>query len=134
MRKTTIIENESMSLWYHPKAKIVHHKIYKFPDEGIFREVLERGAEYMERYRAKKWLSDDADSPVVRAEDVEWGDTIWAPRVIRAGFKYWAIVQPKKAIGSLQMNKFVEEYGERGVTAKLFEKVEDALAWLESVD
>ena len=133
MSKITIIENDSMSLWYHPEFKIVHHKIHRFPDEGVFRKVLERGAELMEEHGASKWLSDDLDSPVVGAEDVEWGDTIWAPRVIRAGFKYWGIVTPKKVIGSFQMQKFVVEYGERGVTAKLFENIDDALAWLESV-
>jgi hypothetical protein len=134
MSKKKVIENDSMSLWYHPESKIVHHKIHKFSDEGIFREVLSRGADYMEKHNAIKWLSDDLDSPVVRKEDAEWGDKVWAPRVIKAGFKYWAIVQPKKAIGSMQMKMFAEQYGERGVTVKLFDNVDDALAWLESLD
>jgi hypothetical protein len=33
----------------------------------------------------------------------EWADTVWLPRVLRAGFKFWAIVLPKAAIGKLNM-------------------------------
>lgn len=36
----------------------------------------------------------------VAGYDEEWSDVTWLPRVLRGGFKYWAIVLPSAAIGS----------------------------------
>ena len=64
---------------------------------------LTTGAEYLENHGAQKWLSDDRNSVVIGADDVQWGETVGAPRVIKAGFKYWATVTPSKAVAALQM-------------------------------
>ena len=107
--------------------------IDKYLEDGIFREVLTAGAECMEENKAQKWLSDDRGNTVIRKEDNEWGDAVWSPRVIAAGFKYWAVVVPEKALGQMQMKRFVEEYRTRGVTVQTFADPDEAMAWLESV-
>ena len=134
MRKITIVDTEYASLWFYPETKIVHHKIYKFMAAGLFRQMLTAGAECLEKHHATKWLSDNRGNTVVRQEDIQWGMTVWAPRVVRAGFKYWAIVMPAKAIGKMQMRKLIEEYGQRGVAVQVFPEPDDAMRWLESVD
>ena len=94
--------------------------------------MLSAGAECFEKYQATKWLSDDRDNPVVRQDDGEWAETVWGPRVIRAGFKYWAIVQPARTVSKLQMRKWIDRYRRLGVTVQMMETVEDAMAWLAS--
>ena len=132
MNKITLFENEYVKLWYHPVPKIVHHEISKSPPSDVFRKMLTKGAECLELHDAMKWLSDDSKNVLIGQEDNKWGDTVWAPRMIKAGFKFWAIVLPKRAIGQLQMQRFCKEYRNRGVTVELFEKVEAALKWLTS--
>ncbi len=121
-----------MALWFHPASKIVHHKIKKPLPPGAFQRLLGTGAEYMEKHRASKWLSDDSDVVAIAKDDNAWGDEKWAPRVIKAGFKYWAVVMPKSALGSLMLKRFVNEYRERGVNVEAFDSVDAAIKWLES--
>ena len=128
----TLLDDEYVGLWYHPDSHIVHHKIRKFPSSESFRAMLTKGAEWLERYHASKWLSDDKNNVVVRDDDAHWGDTVWAPRVIAAGFKYWAIVLPLSAVGQLNMKRFAEEYRKRGVTVGTFDTVAAAERWLKA--
>ena len=101
MAKITLMDDVDLALWYYDELHIVHHEIRKFPSSERFRAMLTAGAECMEKHGATKWLSDDRKNPVVRDDDAHWGDTVWAPRVIKAGFKYWAIVLPHRMIGNL---------------------------------
>lgn len=132
MERITIIENDDANLWYYPEKKIVHHKFHKFIFGYAFRMVLSEGASLMEKYGAQKYLSEDTSNTVVRKEDSDWGFAEWAPRVIKAGWKYWAIVQPESTIAQINMIQFAKEYKKRGVTVQMFTDVEKALKWLES--
>ena len=134
MPTITIIDNDAMSLWFHEETKIVHHKMKRYLKFEELKELLSTGADYLEKYNAKKWLSDDRDSAPISKESNIWGDTVWAPRVIKAGFSFWAIVVPESAIGSIQMKRFADEYRKRGVTVESFHSINDAMAWLESCD
>jgi hypothetical protein len=128
----SVLENEYISLWYHPQHAIVHHQLQKIPTSEAFREMLLKGAELVEKRGAKKWLSDDRQNTVVREPDAQWGETIWAPRVIKAGFSHWAIVLPTAAIGKLNMQRFAAEYRRRGVTVNVSDNPETAFAWLKA--
>ena len=127
-----LLANDYVSLWHHPDENIIHHKINKFVESASFRAMLTAGAECLEKHRCKKWLSDDKDSTVIRDGDAEWATTVWSPRVIRAGFKYWAIVLPSAAIGQLNMKRFADEYRHRGVTVSVFDNVDAAFGWLKA--
>jgi hypothetical protein len=128
----TIVDDEYVTLWYHPDEKVIHHKIHKFMVPGVFERLLSTGAELMETHGAVKWLSDDRNNVVVSPEDLKWSDTTWAPRVLKAGFKYWAIVVPSQAVAELQMKALRAKRKEPGVQVEMFETVEEAMAWLES--
>ena len=105
----------------------------KILPDGGHKELLSTGADYMEKHGATKWLSDDRDMVVVKEEGYKWADEVWVPRVLKAGFKYWAIVRPASSVfGNMQIKRFVKEYQERGVTVKVFDTVYDAVEWLES--
>ena len=96
MQPLTIIDTPYATLWYHPGPGIVHHQIHKFIHGQPFRDLLLAGLDTLQKNRAQKWLSDDRFNAVLRPEDVDWSHQFWFPQTVRAGWKYWAIVQPEK--------------------------------------
>jgi malonyl CoA-acyl carrier protein transacylase len=130
---TTILDDEFATLWYHPDEKVVHHKIHKFLVAGVFERLLNTGAELLEKHGAVKWLSDDRNNVVLSPEDRQWSDTVWAPRVLKLGFRYWAIVVPGQAVAELQMKQLKAKRQKQGLVVEMFETPEQAMAWLRSV-
>jgi hypothetical protein len=130
----TVLNNDFATVLYHPDGKIVHHQFHKFIYGQAFRDVLTKGAEIFEQYGATKWLSDDRNNSALPAEDSEWAIQTWNPRVLQAGWQYWAVVLPVKIIGQMNMQRFIEMYSEMGVTVKAFSDPDEALAWLKSTE
>jgi hypothetical protein len=126
-----ILDNEYVTVWYHPEKKIVHHEFHKFVYGKAFRDALNAGAEAMQHYGAEKWLSDDRQNSALPQKDLEWGRSDWFPRVRAAGWKYWAIVQPENVLGQMNMEREARVNVDKGVTTALFRDPDEAMAWLE---
>ena len=131
MPTQTIIQNATFTLWYHPEKKIVHHQIHKFIAGPPFRELLLAGTELMKKHQATKWLSDDRSNSALKQDDLEWSETEWAPQTAKAGWRYWAIVQPGQILGQVAMQRLKDKYAGLGVTAQIFTDPTEAMAWLE---
>ncbi len=125
-----ILDNDNATVWYHRDSKIVHHFFKHYLHGPPFREVLETGAGVLEKEHAKKWLSDDRNGGPLSPSDEVWAKEIWFPRVKRAGWKHWAIVQPEKVVGQLNIKRFRATYAEQGINAQLFVSLEEAQKWL----
>ncbi len=132
MSETTVIQNDSATLWWDEPNGIVHHAFHRFIHGADFRQIMEAGAELMEKHKATKWLSDDRANGALPKADSEWAQGVWFPRVMRAGWKYWALVQPETLIGQMNMKRFTTDYAERGLTVRVFSELEPARAWLEA--
>ncbi len=131
-RARTIIDNEAVALRYYPRTKIVHHELRRFVQGAELRQVLEKGLEIFIAHHACKWLTDDRGNGPLTPADTEWGLTSWSPRVIAAGWKFWAVVMPEKVLGQMNMRRWIQAYAEKGVTASAFGDPEDAMMWLEA--
>jgi hypothetical protein len=131
MSQILIEQTDFATLWFHPEKKIVHHETHKFTHGEAFRAFLLKGTETMKKNGATKWLSDDRKNPVLKTEDMEWGQTNWFPQTLQAGWKYWAIVQPESAITKMNMDKLIKDYGQAGIIAKYFSDPDEAMKWLE---
>ena len=132
MPKVTVLDNEFITLWYHPESKIIHHKFHKYIFGEAFREGLNTGWEVMKKYGAQKWLSDDRNNPVLDSADTEWNMAHWLPQVIEAGWKYWAIVQPEEFAAKYGLDALTKELADRGITVRIFNDPEKAMKWLEN--
>ena len=132
MSNSTVLQTEYATLWYHPEKKIVHHEFHKFIHGQEFRQVLEKGLEIFKEHGASKWLSDDRKNSTLTQEDSEWALTDWNPRVVDAGWKYWAIVMPDKVVGQMNMQRFIDLYATKGVTIQIFDDSDEALNWLKT--
>jgi hypothetical protein len=126
-----LIETDSVSLRYYPSKKIVHHELRRFVHGPEFRNVLEKGLEAFKKHRAHKWLSDDRGNGPLKPADAEWALQDWAPRVMAAGWKFWAVVMPEKVLGQMNMRVWIDTYAEKGVTVQAFTDPDEALTWLE---
>jgi hypothetical protein len=127
----TIVDNPFVTLWYHPETKIVHHQLHRFITGKEFREFLMAGSDVLAKNGATKWLSDDHSNSVLKQEDIDWGDANWLPQTIKAGWKYWAIVQPEKILAQSAMERLVDRYAKMGITSKFFIDTREAMGWLE---
>ncbi|MEN2775507.1 hypothetical protein ABCY62_10780 [Acetivibrio clariflavus] len=130
VNKEILIDNDYATLWYYPDTKIIHHKLKKFIYGDHLKNLLTTGAEYFEKKGCKKWLSDDRNSSALRKADLEWGNTYWIKRIIKAGWKYWAIIMPDLEVGKMTMKNLIKDYSQLGVTVEIFDDVELAYKWL----
>jgi hypothetical protein len=128
-----LVDDQIASLRYHTSEKIVHHELRAFVHGARFRNILEKGLEAFRQHGAHKWLSDDRGNGPLTPEDAEWARRDWAPRVIAAGWKYWAVVMPEKIVGQMNMKRWIKEYADEGVTVRAFSDPDEAFQWLASV-
>lgn len=133
MSRTTILDTDYATLWYYPETKVVHHVFHRYIYGQEFRQVLEKGLEIFKEHGAYKWLSDDRKNSALPTDDMGWAMNDWQPRVIAAGWRYWAIVMPDKVVGKMNMQRYIEQNAAQGVTIQIFDDPNEALAWLESV-
>ena len=133
MAVTVILKNDSAVLKYHSTG-IIHHEFLKRMVGKDLREVLNAGLQQMVKTKAIKWLSDDRKNTVLSEDDENWAQKDWFPRAVASGWKYWAIVNPEKAVGQLQMKGNAKSMEMAGVKVAFFSEPEQALAWLLSVD
>ncbi|MGC4089512.1 MAG: hypothetical protein QM756_16800 [Polyangiaceae bacterium] len=127
-----ILENNHLLLWYYPELKIVHHEMVQAPTSEEFRALLSKGADVLERNGAIKWMSDDRGNTMLRPDDEQWADSEWLPRVLRAKFKFWAIVLPVAAIGKLNMQRIATQHARRGIVSRIETMPNPAFEWLKA--
>ena len=92
------------------------------------------GYEKMKKEGGCKWLSDNRKLRPWTTEDVQWINGVWLPKMLAAGWKYWAVVEPETALGNLSMRNFLGFYAEKGLEVQIFHSVEAAKEWMRSVD
>jgi hypothetical protein len=130
-KRIALVDNKLVAVWVYPERGIVHHAMKAFCHGADFREALSQGAEAMLQHRATKWLSDDRLNGALPEEDERWATHHWFPRVREAGWKHWAIVQPQKLIGQMNMERFRKMYEDLGINARMFSDAEEAFVWLD---
>ena len=128
--KIIVLDNKNVTIWCYPNDGIVHHQFHRYCYGDDFRNILTTSREAFEKYHCIKWLSDDRLFGAMLPADKEWGDAFWKPKVIEAGWKYWAMVLPEKVTGKMNIEKLVQEYQHLGIVASFHTEPEAALAWL----
>jgi hypothetical protein len=126
-----LIDTEGVRLVYYPATKIVHHEFHRFVRGAELREALETGLEAFIKYGASKWLSDDRMNGPVTPEDAAFGRDSWTPRVMAAGWRFWAVVMPEKVLGQMNMRRWIAAFREKGLVADAFANPDIAMRWLE---
>jgi hypothetical protein len=126
-------DSDLLSVWVYPARRLVHHQMKTFCFGKDFRDGLTRGIEAMAQHQATKWLSDDRLNGALPPEDSDWATQEWFPRARAVGWKHWAVVQPTKIIGQVNVARFVKLYAELGIDAQLFGELDEAMRWLDGL-
>lgn len=130
--KETILDNDFATIWCYPEKRIIHHQLHRYFFGETFREILMAGLEAFENNACIKWLSDDRNYGAILPDDKKWGDEVWRPRVLAAGWKFWAMVLPEKVTGQMNIKKMVDEYKELGLVTRVVSDPKVAMNWLLS--
>lgn len=130
----TAMDNQYARLVYHADKKIVHHCFHQALDSHHLRLVLSTGVEFLQKYQAKKWLSDNREIEPHSDEDTEWVNNNWLPNALNAGWKYWALVVPDSVKSKMNMVDFINSFYDHDVRIMVFVDTESAMEWLEHVD
>jgi hypothetical protein len=133
MEKITIFQNECSTMVYYPELKIVHNTFRGQPSGKHFREALDAGVETMKKYGSTKWLSDDRENKsAFSAEDQDWADNDWFPRMQEVGWKSWAMIVPNELKARLNVKEIIEKIFARGIKIMVFTNLDEALEWLKN--
>jgi hypothetical protein len=128
-----VYESSNAILWYHPESNIVHHKIYNFSLNEEFISFINLASRTLAEKKSAKWLSEDQSLFLMEKGSSDFRGVSWPKKTIEAGWKYWAIVQPKNIITQINMEKIVKHFKTLGVTARFYSEVDEAMQWLESL-
>jgi hypothetical protein len=129
-----LYQHDHITVWYHPEWQTVHHQVHHPARGEVFRRALSAGVACIRAQGATKWLSDDRLHFVLPSDDQQWATEEWFPAARAAGWKYWAIAKPEKAVADLFLRRVAAGYSAQGVTTELFEDPDAGLAWLKSID
>ena len=104
---------------------------YVFGD--AYRNALTTICDAMKSYQLTTWLADLQAQSAVPPDDLEWTSRHWRPRMMAAGWKHWAIVQPTKIIGQVRMERVAKLFGEQGLDVRTFADPDEALRWIDGL-
>ncbi len=134
MKTNILLDNDAVTLVYYPEFGIVHHTFHRGVTNEDIQEVLKAGLQAFIENGCHKWLSDDrGNSNGVSEEQFAWGEINWIQPMIRAGWKYWALVVPDEVSAREDMIPVIEAYYERGIRVMVFTDVPRALNWLKGL-
>ncbi len=134
MKTNILLDNDAVTLVYYPEYGIVHHTIHRGIKDEELQEVLKTGLQVFLENGCHKWLSDDrGNSAGLSQPQFEWGEINWIQPMIRAGWKFWALVVPDEVSAREDMIPVVEMFYQRGIRVMVFTDIQRALDWLKSV-
>ena len=130
--KQMIKDSAKWSVEVSYNDKIIIKTMKGFTSGADARELFNTVHSCYDKNGIAKVLSDNKELVVWRDEDVKFINDDYLPRMIKSGWKYWGIVQPKNAVGRLAMQNFINFYKEHGVEVQEYNDYHSAYNWLKS--
>jgi hypothetical protein len=128
-----IVDNEHITVQYLPDKKCIYHTVHKPLADSVFQDALNAGADALKHYGVCKWLSDDRKIGPLSQEILQWSATDWQPRMIAAGWKYWANIVPEEIKAAGTLVPLIDVLYGLGLRMMVFSDVEKAVQWLDSL-
>jgi hypothetical protein len=133
MSLQTVLNDHRATLTCDTRYGYVHQTL-KQPLRGLaLQEVLDTTLSTISENRVIKWLADERKAIELSDEDMDFVVKDWAPRAVRAGWRFMALVVPTDAKGRAAMQKMVMAFHEMGVQVRTFTSPDEAREWLLEV-
>ncbi len=130
LQRVDVFGAPEIDVWVYPDARIVHHQMHAPCRDEVLRRAFLAGLGAMQQHRAGAWLSDDRMNSVVKPDDEAWLMDVFFGLAYDSGWRRWAVVLPVRAIGALNVKRFVNSSRLDGLEAEAFSEPLAALAWL----
>lgn len=136
MARTITVEYENPCCcvrWLEPD-RVLYEEWNGMVKGENYRTAQNAAIDIFQRHKGSKVLFDTRGVKVLPREDQEWHVNVAIPRLIAAGMRYSAIVNPEAAVGELSVSRAVSSATASGAQrqAATFTDVEEALSWLAS--
>ncbi|WP_207481451.1 hypothetical protein [Arenibaculum pallidiluteum] len=95
-----------------------------------FREANERVLDAVRQAAATKLLGDITNFTLIGAEDQRWLTENWIPRLIAAGVRHVALVQPVFYFNVVAVQSVVDKVSQDQLLVRIFDSVPSARRWL----
>jgi hypothetical protein len=112
----------------------VYVKWKAWANSSEYREAQEAVLLALRENHGSRNLIDSRDSRVVSDDDQTWLVKDWMPRAVTAGRRWTAIVLPTSPLGRTIAENIDKYPRSKLTTVAHFETVEDAAAWLSTVN
>ena len=112
----------------------VYVKWKAWANSAEYREAQEIILVALRENRASRNLIDSTDRKVFTEDDQRWLVENWMPRATAAGRRWTAIVLPKSPLGRTIAENIDKLPQSKRINVRLFETVDDAAAWLSTVN
>jgi hypothetical protein len=135
MPNMTLYDSEYITVEYWPDKQLIYHTIHQPMSSQLptFKAALNAGTEALEKYKVRKWLSDDRKNDPLTPEGNEWAFGDWQPRTLKAGWKYWGSVVPEDLVAAGTLIPVIDNLYQLGLRMMVFSNVEEAVAWLDGL-
>ena len=119
---------------WDPDTQAVYVKWKAWANSSEYRAAQEVIIRALRENHASRNLIDSTDRKVVTDDDQKWLVEDWMPRATAAGRRWTAIVMPKSALGRTIAENIDNSGRSERNTIEHFETVEEAKAWLSTVN
>lgn len=123
-----IFESKNGMIEWSDDHKAVIKSFSGFIKGKELQKIFTSGLEVFAKNGGQTWISDNRKLRAYTEEDISWINTVWLPKMLDAGWKYWALIEPVSNIGKSFMRHF-QFYIDKGIEVKAFTDREDAERW-----
>jgi hypothetical protein len=128
------LEAPYVSVRWVSAGRWVHVEWKAWANSPEYRAAHETVLQALREHRCAKNLIDATHARVVSDADQKWLIEEWIPRAIAAGRRWTAVVMPKSALGRTISENIDKRPRPSGTNVQYFQTVEDAAAWLSTVN
>jgi hypothetical protein len=115
---------------YHPEKRLIVLIWDGNPNGDEYKKPFMAMIEFGKRNPVDGMLSDISNQGIISPENRKWFEKEMMPQAVAAGLKQAAIVTNGNAFKMYYINIILSAVNKFPITTKLFNKREDALAWL----
>lgn len=119
---------------WDPDGPWVLVKWKAWANSAEYREAQEVVIHALRENHGSRNLIDSTDRKVFSDEDQKWLLENWMPRAAAAGRRWTAIVLPKSPLGRTIAENLNKHPRSKLINVKLFDTVDEAAAWLSTVN
>ena len=90
-----LYEDEYMQIRYDEAHNCIEYNWKKFASSAKYKELLDKVYQFFVDKRCDRFLADARQMKAIPEDAQVWTDTDWFPRMIQAGTKFIAVVNPE---------------------------------------